>query len=207
MRRSLDIRCQRRTAVLPLVVALLLASAAGAAPERDALIRPGVGIGEVRLGMTGAQVRRVLGRHKLVNERRQLGFGVEYLELDWGWGRWTVGFQGRRGERRVVKVATTLRRERTRHRLGPGSTTRDILRVFPRAACSEWAGLGTNSSKERWVFITDPKGVRTIFVISFGPFGGPSSRPTGRVIEVKVQQPARGLAERRSACGPKWRRE
>ena len=38
-------------------------AAAQAAPQREALVRLGVGIGKVRLGMTAAEVRRAMGRH------------------------------------------------------------------------------------------------------------------------------------------------
>jgi hypothetical protein len=193
------------TAGLALVLMLVADPGAGA-PGRDALLRPGRGIGRVSLGMTMPQVRGALGRHTFVSKRRTLGFGEEYRELQWGYARWTVGFQGRPGALRAVRVASMLRRERTRDGLGPGSTTRDIVRVYPNARCSSWAGLGTTSSKERWVFVTHPWGARTIFVIYFERTRG-GRPPTGEVIEVKVQQPASGLVEQRDPCGPNWRRE
>lgn len=194
---------------LPIVIACLLFGAAlaiapaGAEPSRDARVFPGRGIGRVVLGMTPQQVRRVLGRHTLVNERKRIGFGLEYLELDWDYAQWTVGFQGRRGELRVVRVGTTKPRERTRERLGTGSRIRDILRVFPQARCSSWAGLGSNSSMGLWITALHPNGARTIFVVYHERVPQP---PPGRVVEVMVQLPVRGVAERRLSCSNSWRR-
>jgi hypothetical protein len=186
------------------VAAMLAATPVAAAPARDALISPGRGIGRVTVGMTRQQVQAALGRHTFVSRRRNLGLGEQYLELQWGYATWTVGFQGRPGRLRVVLVGTTLRRQRTRERLGAGSHVRDIVRAYPRATCSDWAGLGTNSSKERWIVVTHPSGSRTIFA-AIGDMK-PSPSPV-EVVEVMVQRPARGLAERRSRCPANWRRQ
>lgn len=186
------------------VVASLAAATAAAAPTRDALVRPGRGIGTVTVGMTRQQVQAALGRHTFVSRRRDLGFREQYLELQWGYATWTVGFQGRPGSLRVVMVGTTLRRQRTREGLGTGSRVRDIVRAYPRATCSDWAGLGSNSSKERWIVVAHPTGSRTIFA-AIGDMK-PSPSPVD-VVEVMVQRPARGLAERRSRCPANWRRQ
>jgi hypothetical protein len=90
------------------------ASATGA-PDGTALIRPGVGIGKVRLGMTQAQVSRALGPHMAVNVRERR-FGLTYLELAYDYSAYTVGFFGAPGKLRVVSVATSLRREHPRCR-------------------------------------------------------------------------------------------
>jgi hypothetical protein len=174
-----------------------------AAPSRDALVHPGRGIGKLRLGMTQAEVRRVLGAHSYVTKRRRLGFGEQYLELQWGYAEWTVGFQGRPGRMRAVRVGTTLRSQRTRSNLGTGSRIRDILRVYPNATCSGWPGLGSDSSRETWIVVRHPTGARTIFAA----IGDMKADPGPiRVVEVMVQVPARGHAERRTSCGPNWRR-
>jgi len=57
------------------VAAAVAAAAAATAPSVTQLIRPGVAIGKVRLGMSFAQVRRALGRPQLVNRREERGFG------------------------------------------------------------------------------------------------------------------------------------
>jgi hypothetical protein len=185
------------------LVATVAIAAASAAPARDALVQPGRAIGKVRLGMTQAEVRRALGRHRAVAKSRELGFGQRYVELQWGYGEWSVGFQGPAGRMRAVRIGTTLRTQRTRSNLGIGSRVRDILRIYPRATCSGWAGLGTNSSKETWITVRHPTGTRTIFAA----VGDGKAEPGPlRVAAVMVQVPASGLSERRSSCGPNWRR-
>jgi hypothetical protein len=186
------------------VLAAVAAAPADASPARDTLVRPGQGIGRVSLGMTQQQVRARLGRHMAVAERRRLGFGQQYLELQWAYAAWTVGFEGRASSLRVVKVATTLRGQRTRARLGTGSRVRDIVRVYPQATCSDWPGIHTDSSVGRWIVVAHPNGTRTIFT-ALGE-GLATPRPL-RVVEVMVQRPSRGLAEQRRPCGPNWRNQ
>ena len=187
--------------------ALLTGIAVGsatAAATRDALVQPGRGIGKVRLGMTQAQVRRALGAPTYVARRRALGFGQRYVEFQWGYAEWSVGFQGPAGRMRAVRVGTTLRSQRTRSNLGTGSRIRDIVRVYPQATCSDWAGLGTNSSKERWISVRHANGAQTIFA---AVWDGPADPGPVRVVEVMIQRPARGLAERRVRCVAYWRRQ
>jgi hypothetical protein len=121
-----------RVAVLTVAAASILAVAsAGATPSRDALIRPGVGIGMVRVGMTFAQVRQALGRPQLVLKLRRFPFGSRYAEYAWGGGTdWIVAVLGSGDRARVVMVATGLRRERTRSRVGVGSTDLAIRRTL-----------------------------------------------------------------------------
>jgi hypothetical protein len=187
-----------------LVLAVSALESATALPTRSALVQPGRGIGKVKLGMTQAQVRRALGPHTFVTKRRRLGFGQQYVELQWGYGEWSVGFQGRAGRMRAVSVGTTLRSQRTRSNLGTGSRIRDILRVYPNATCSDWAGLGSASSKETWIVVRHSNGAQTVFA-AVGD--GKADPGPVRVVEVMVRLPASGLAERRSRCGPSWRRD
>jgi hypothetical protein len=93
------------------VSSLLLGAAVTAAPTASApsstrLIRLGVGIGKIRLGMTYAEVRRALGRPQLVNRRQDRGFGNRYIEYLWNYDEWRVGLLGPRGRERVVRVST-----------------------------------------------------------------------------------------------------
>lgn len=112
----------RRLLVLAaLLTATLAATPAQGAPESNFVIQPGRAIGEVRVGMTFAQVRAVLGKPNVVNKRTRAGFG-RYVEYDWGWGSWTVGFSGRGSNLRVSLIGTTLRRERTRDGVGVGTS-------------------------------------------------------------------------------------
>ena len=123
-----------------MVVVALLAGVATAegAPERDGQIRPSVGIGKIRLGMTVAQVRRILGPPQLLNRRVSLAFGREHREYVWNWFEWSVALRGRPGQLRVVRVTTTRRNHRYRD-IGVGSRMRDLVRVFPRAVCRGYA--------------------------------------------------------------------
>ena len=121
------------------VAALLLVPAAGA---RDALIRPGKGIGEVDLGMTLAQVKRAMGRHD-TGWSEQRGLGGRYLELVWDRGpedTFTVGMLGRPGALRVVSVWTTRRGERTTTGWGPGSSRAELVRKVRGLAATPSGG-------------------------------------------------------------------
>jgi hypothetical protein len=168
--------------VVPVCLALasLFAAVGHAAGERDALVRPGVGIGKIRLGMTPAQVFRALGRTPLVNRRIDYGFGNRYVEYGWDYTVWTVGFTGRRNNLRVSKVATTLRTERTTARVGVGSTVPGILRAYPSASCAfrvpPSPDLGT------WVYVGRRPRVTAFNVV----YSGNARR--GRVAEVVVQR-------------------
>ena len=120
-----------RRALLPVLVAAaaLGVPSAGAAPETTTLIVPGRSIGKIRLGMTFAQVTAVLGRPNVVNQTRRTVFG-RYVEYDWAWGRWIVGFTGRGTELRVSLVGTSIRRERTREGVGAGTSYDALLRAY-----------------------------------------------------------------------------
>jgi hypothetical protein len=90
---------------------------------------PGQQIGKVRLGMTLPQVKTVLGKPTVVNKNQRTGFG-RYVEYDWGWGNWTVGFSGTGSTLRVSLVATGLKRERTRERVGVGVAERRVVGAY-----------------------------------------------------------------------------
>jgi hypothetical protein len=120
-----------RLVVLAAVVGSLVAAVASASaePQRSLPIRIGQGIGPINLGMTGAQVYRALGRPRTVVERRTIA-GRPYVELEYGYGLWSVGFLGRKGQRRVVLVLTALPRHRTPQGLGVNTPMRRVVRVL-----------------------------------------------------------------------------
>lgn len=187
----------RRSALSAALVAAVAATAsAHGAPDRDALIRPGVGIGKVRLGMTQAQVFRTLGRPSVVNRRLNFGFGTRYVEYDWGFGTWTVGLTGRRGDLRVTKIGTTLRRERTARRVGIDSTPRALLRAFPNASCV--LRVPPNPDPGVWIYVGRRPAI-TAFSIRYS---GNARR--GKVAEVLVQRQWVGT-NRGLRCPPDWR--
>ena len=123
----------RAVAVASAVASAVLAAAGSAAgaTQRTELIRPAVGIGKVRLGMSLTQVRRALGNEFAVNRRIGRGFGKTYVELGWDYSWWRVGFLVQRGRYRVVLVATQHRTERTRGGIGVGTSRRTLLRSLP----------------------------------------------------------------------------
>ncbi len=107
-------------------VAVLVVASAEATPTRDTLLRPGIGAGKVRLGMTFAQVRRAIGRPTRV-ERREIYRFETYVEYAWGINSsWRVGFHGRTLARSRVVFLQTTRRERTAGGAGVGSTYRKL---------------------------------------------------------------------------------
>jgi hypothetical protein len=124
-------RVRKRGAGIGVLAAVVTVSAsASAAPQRDALVRPGVAVGKVRVGMPFQQVRGVLGRPQVVLRQRRYGFDSLYTEYAWGGTNWTVAVVGRGNAARVVSVSTGLRRERTRAGIGVGSTERSVRRTL-----------------------------------------------------------------------------
>lgn len=193
-----------RGAVLPTTAAALAAAVpqAGAVVQRDALIRPGVGIAKLRLGMTSAQVRAAMGRPLAVLPR-QGSFGREAVEWQYGYGTYTVRLEGRRNALRVVAMATTARSERTRQGFGVGTLESRLERAYgARLRCER---LRTGRAGEgRSVFIvvldatrdcvtTHESGSRTVFVTWVKP-NEIGTSPTAdrwekeaRVLEVQVR--------------------
>jgi hypothetical protein len=117
----------RRLALL--LVALAAAASAGSASGSSLLIRHGVGIGKVRLGMTEAQVRGALGRPTAVI-RRSTGFGGARLELQFDEASYAVVLARRASGFRVVAVSTIVERERTHEGLGVGSLETRVRRLY-----------------------------------------------------------------------------
>lgn len=114
--------------------AMLGTPSAAAAPAASLVIRPGIGIGKLRLGMTEAQVRRAMGKPQFVVTRRA-SFGLRSLEYQYGFAEYTVRLFGRPGRLRAVRVGTTLLRERTPQRMGVGSSERAVRRAYPGLRC------------------------------------------------------------------------
>jgi len=114
-----------------LVVAAAAIAVAGTLAARAAAIEltitPGVGIGKVKLGMTKAQVERVLGRDRIVNAREGA-----YTELAWNYATFTVGFV--RG--RAVQISTSLANQLTKKKMGVGTTWLQLMRAYPGGQCT-----------------------------------------------------------------------
>ncbi len=120
----------RRPALLVLLACgVVAAPSASGSTEASLPIRIGHGIGPVNLGMTGAQVYRVLGRPRAVVKRKVIR-GQPYVEFEYQYGAWAIGFYGPKGNRRVVLVLTGLKRHRTPEGIGVGSSGPQVRRAF-----------------------------------------------------------------------------
>jgi hypothetical protein len=172
--------------------------------ERTELIRPGVGIGKVRLGMSVAQVKAAMGRHD-IGVACARGFGVRYLELTWWSGladHFTVGLLGRKGAERAVFVSTDRPSERTAGGIGPGVPMTRVARAFPRAGCFEYTPAGGGNTKIE--NILSHGRTETVF-ISGGWTGSTSNPHEGRhsaknLAVVIVQLPSARPAGRYQPC-------
>jgi outer membrane protein assembly factor BamE (lipoprotein component of BamABCDE complex) len=81
-----------RLVAAALIASMLGVASATAKPDGDIRIRHGAGIGPIKLGMTYAQVRKILGGPQTVDRRETLRNGRHYLEFGWDFSWWTVGF-------------------------------------------------------------------------------------------------------------------
>jgi len=160
----------RRAVATAAIVGSALAAGASAAPGDGDRIRHGAGIGKVRLGMTYAEVRRILGAPQTVDAREQLAGGRRYLEFSWDFGWWTVGFMGRPGKMRVASVQTLSRRERTVDGLGVGTRESVLHRELGRMRCSKVAPRDRYywSFEHRCAYASHP-GRETAFVLGLPP--------------------------------------
>jgi hypothetical protein len=151
--------------MLIVAVAALAAAASAAGSSSSALvIRPGVSIGKVRLGMTLPAVRRILGRPDAVSRRESRGFGVRYVEYQWNFGAWRVGFRGRRDDLRAVRVGTTVSTQRTPAGVGVGSNTADVARRYGNRVTCVSRPFGRPDSGD-WLVLRGPGTRMTAFVL------------------------------------------
>jgi hypothetical protein len=119
----------RRLPALLLLAALAILVAGGTAGASSQLIRHGVGIGKVRLGMTEADVRAALGRPTWIVQGRT-GFGGVRRELQFDEAEYTVVLRRRGSGFRAVAVSTIVQRERTSEGLGVGSLETRVRRTY-----------------------------------------------------------------------------
>jgi hypothetical protein len=156
-----------------LAFAVVGATAADAARESTAVIRPARAIGKFTLGMTEAQVRRAAGRPTYVVPRGRLAFGQRLVEWQYGpTASYIVRLAGRPGRMRVSFVSTILRRERTSQGLGVGTPERALRRAYPTLRCGELRPIYPPGSRlgpapyvddNRNCTLFSARGARTIF--------------------------------------------
>jgi hypothetical protein len=119
-------------AVAAVVLGLVFVPGASAV---ESTIYPGVGIGKIKLGMTKAQVERILGGDGLVDERGSVA-GHLYLQLGWNFDSWSVGFLLDRGRYRAVRVGTTVFAERTPQGAGTATPWLKLVKAHPHGICT-----------------------------------------------------------------------
>jgi hypothetical protein len=166
-------------------LALALVSPASADQE---LVRHRLAIGQIRLGMSVPQVRRLLGTPRAVT-REQRGRNV-YTEYDWDYGWWTVGFaKPPGGSFRAVMVGTVQRSQRTPERLGAGSTRAQLADRLPGTRCRSVQPVGGSRLHELGECVYGGHARRqTVFVFNL-TFTGWHWSPQARIVEVQVRHP------------------
>lgn len=114
-------------AVATSVLALAAGGAASGSTARDALVRPGVGIGELRLEMTLREALRALGQPVVfVRARVFPREGLRYIEYRTRGGGWRIGVFGVHGRERLALITSRLRRERTIEGAGVGTLVTNL---------------------------------------------------------------------------------
>jgi hypothetical protein len=159
-----------KLAVLIALFASLAAAGASAAPDDGVRIRHGAGVGRMTLGMTHAQVRRILGGPQTVDRRERLRDGRRYLQFSWDYAWWTVGFLGRPGKLRVALIQTLNIRQRTVEGLGVGSRERTVRRAL-HVRCTEVSERArpVTIPFERRCSYASHRGRETTFVLGHQP--------------------------------------
>jgi hypothetical protein len=116
------------TLVAVLALALVLAASAGS------VIVPQRSIGRVKIGMTRAQVKALLGTPHVTRGKNDFGPWVSF-----GYTAYEVHFQG---VTNVTQIDTTSRKERTASGVGVGSTKAQVKAGVAGVKCEGPASAG-----------------------------------------------------------------
>jgi hypothetical protein len=174
-------------------VTFVAAALAASAYATESTIYPGVGIGKVKLGMTLAQVKHVLGSDAIVNDRETIG-GTPYVELGWNFSEWSVGFVRRGSTYRAVHVTTAQHAQRTTTGVGPGTFWLKLVKAYTGGVCT--FAFGSTGGLE--YLVPHKGGTQTIFLLHAWPprsgyYG--ITQKTYFVISVAVRTPYQARPE------------
>jgi hypothetical protein len=156
---------------LALIAAASLAPSAGGTgvPSPDHMIRPGIGAGGVRLGMSEGQVLRALGRPDTRVTSRDGGGST--VRLSWA-GIAVLRWDGPGG--RVIDICVTDRGIRMANGVGVGTSLARVRRALPGATCDSSPAVCTIGARV-------PGG--SITTLRFGPRGSAIEVRVSRVID------------------------
>lgn len=112
-----------------LIISILVgAMATWTAADASARIVIGQGIAGIKLGQSGTQVRKILGKPSYVQPP------------GWGYGNPLGGWIGFDSKQRVNDIWTTSKYQRTNKGIGPGSSIGAVRRAYPKVQCYRHAG-------------------------------------------------------------------
>ncbi len=155
----------------------MAAVVAAPASATESTIIPGVGIGEVRLGMTLTQVKKVLGTPQTVDKRARLSGQRGYIEYGWNFSTIWVGFVNTNGVLHAVLVGTDAVAQKTKSGIGVGTRVARVMGQL-RARCylgTEWLNHPYFDPEQRLgshCVLGSAGGRSTVFVLKcIGPRG------------------------------------
>jgi hypothetical protein len=152
-------------------LSIVLVSSGSASPLKSGSLRPGVGAERIRLGMTLAQVRRVLGTPSRISRHRRYGFS-EYVQYVWGaQSTWQIGVSGLSGRPPRVVYIATARPVRTPNGAGVGSTYKSLqrklgARCYRRLVSATLPGAATEYRDLVLCYVGRPRAPVTVFPLT-----------------------------------------
>ena len=153
--------------------------------------------------MTLREATRALGRPQTVSRRERIGFGIRYVEYQWRFAGWRVGFRGPAGQERAVRIGTTVRGQRTPAGIGVGSNTRDLARSYGSRLSCVSRGDRFHPDAGSWLVLRGPGRSMTAFWLTKANGNGYQPRVPPMVGEVLVQRAWAGGAT--APCSADWR--
>lgn len=162
-------------ATLVVIVGLAVGGSASASSTAETIpgkVFPGAGVGKLRLGMTESSAQRVLRplgprrRHRRSNPRSVPRGYAEYehpsFENGFGATTYIVGFQPRRGARRVVMIDIRTARNATARGARVSTPLQRLRELHPRVRCKE---VTPQDIRHLCYLGPDHRRAQTVFVI------------------------------------------